>query len=271
VIAIATLDRRGDERDVLVRLYVRVLCATAAIVGVLVALNVSQIFDIDPRAFRLIHLALVTPSTLPIAVPIGLAIGVALGLKGRPTTTAKNAILVTAFAVSILSFGTMEWVMPDANQSFRQAMFNARASRVAVMAQGRGGGVIRGVNEMQLSALRREAQFASALNHPGRMRRSAWKYHLRWALPLAAPVLTFLAFALIDRRVSRSVGLVTASCVAYFGLTIFSLVLVFEFPRLPPVVGAWLTNIVFVGITMFVSAGLKPCATATTGGGDCRP
>ena len=68
-------------------------------------------------------------------MPIGLAVGVALGLGGRTRArSTKNAILTTAFAVSLLSFVTMEWVMPDASQSFRQAMFNARASRVAVAA-----------------------------------------------------------------------------------------------------------------------------------------
>ena len=261
VIAItAFTSTTADERRMLAGVHVWALCAATCVAALLVALTVSQIFDIDPRAFRLLHLALAVPSTLPVAVPIGLALGIGFGLRNAaPSRSTRNALLATSFAAAILSFSTMEWVMPDANQAFRQAMVNARNSRLEVA---------RGFNEMGLSTLRHEAQRASVMRHPGQMRRLTWQYHVRRALPLAAPLLTLFAFALIDRRASLSLALIACACIAYFGLTMFSLVLVFELPLVPPIVSAWLTNILFGAAIMLVvssrSSGLRDSTVLTT-------
>lgn len=62
------------------------------------------------------------PQALPLSIPVGLTFGVLWAL-GRlsASRTALMLVLVLALGASLVSFVTLAWVMPNANQAFRTA------------------------------------------------------------------------------------------------------------------------------------------------------
>lgn len=140
------------------------------------------------------------PQALAIALPMGLAFGVLCGLSGRvPAARSRMIIIVLAAASSLAALVVVGWLLPEANQAFReltyQQMFGT-AYRVAIR---------RGLNELTLGEL---------------MSTDTYKFHSR--LALACAPLTLGVFSLALATVTHRTRALTAGvaalaiCFAYY-------------------------------------------------------
>jgi hypothetical protein len=234
IVCLLTPERSSDERlafSRMLRWTVIVTLVTAA--PMIISALPSSPQSTMRRAF-LVHLI---PHSLPLALPAGLTFGVALGLAGiaRSRQTARD-VLMLALGAAALGLVVMSWLMPTANQSFRQAMFEEIGGRGVVM---------KGPSEMSFSELRREAASYQALGNLTRARDHWWTLHMRFALPAAAMTLpAFLFFISAGRTFSR--GLVAfIVCFGYFVLLLASGSLAVRNATLGVVFAAWLPNMVF--------------------------
>ena len=192
-----------------------------------------------------IHLALMVPQAVPLAIPIGLVIGLAFGARGRALSGGTTrAILLVAFLSSIVSFATLVWLMPAANQEFRQQVFAAMGNR---------GTVMKGFSEMSVRELEAEIASAKSLGSERGARRVAWHYHLKLSLAFASFVLAMFALATVGRGSLLSRALILLSPVGYWLLLWLGQWLGTS-TSTPPSVGAWLPNIVFATIALLIAS-----------------
>jgi lipopolysaccharide export LptBFGC system permease protein LptF len=190
----------------------------------------------------------VVPQAIVLAVPIGFTLGVFLGLRGR-TVSARStgAVLACAICCSCVCLATLVWILPAANQEFRQAVFG----------QARGGmTVTKGLNELtpgELSERLRSSNRTGLVDWDPRM--LAYTYHLRWALSCATLVLALFALAMTRRIAARWGAAIAASgaCFSYYALLWAGRAWTLR-ETLPAVVGAWLPNMVFVLVWLALTA-----------------
>ena len=117
-----------------------------------------------------------------------------------------RAILLVAFLSSIVSFATLVWLMPAANQEFRQQVFAAMGNR---------GTVMKGFSEMSVRELEAEIASAKSLGSERGARRVAWHYHLKLSLAFAS-LLAMFALATVGRGSLLSRALILLSPVGYW-------------------------------------------------------
>ncbi len=227
------------DRRALLRAFIWGTAVTVCASAMLIALTIAA-----APVFAPFYIALLTPMTLPIALPIGLTLGIACGLSRGPVSRlTKRAVLFSAVFVTVVSFSSMAWVKPVANQAFRQSVFNAIGGK---------GTVVKGLHEMSIPELRRAVNMAPRGDVDQTPQRAIWIYQLTFALPLAPLVLAMLALALVAHGTRRAT--VMAMCVAYFVVLMATEALVYE--GLSPVAAAWIPNVLFAGaLVYFASSG----------------
>jgi Lipopolysaccharide export system permease LptF/LptG len=237
-IAMTLLSMDGaNDRRALVRTFMWAAVATVTASALLIALTIAAV-----PVFAPFYIALLTPMTLPIALPIGLTLGIAFGLCHRHVSRSTRLIVVlSALCITAVSFVSTAWVQPVANQSFRQSVFNAIGGR---------GIVVKGLNEMSLAELQREARMAPRGNGTHKSQRASWTYHLTFALPMAPLMLAALALVLIGRGAKRAT--VMATCVGYYIVLMAGEALVYE--GLPPIAAAWMANVLFACATAYFAS-----------------
>jgi hypothetical protein len=97
------------------------------------------------------------PSMLTVSLPFGTLLGAAWSLHGGGRTRKMGAAIVAAAILcAIAMFANIAWVVPDANQAFRQRAFALVQGRETVAP------VARGLHELSMPALR--ARIAEELN-----------------------------------------------------------------------------------------------------------
>ena len=183
------------------------------------------------------------PQALPLAIPIGLTIGILVGFRGRNLSgRSTRIVLMMATALSAMSFVILVWVMPAANQSFREAV--ARG-------YGIGQGTLRkGPNEMTLTELSGEIDSyrGTAMAGSRVVQDLTFSYHQRWSLACATEVLAVFAVGVLARRPSArlTVGLAAlGACFAYYVLLFLGRSAALG-GTVPAFAGAWFPNVVFV-------------------------
>jgi hypothetical protein len=185
----------------------RGVCAAAATMLILTALLVAlqwQPITIGSNQVAWTTLLLV-PQTLPLTLPIVVLVGVLCGLRGRaPTTSIQGTVLVVGLVGSLLSLGTVRWLMPAADQAFRVAI-----ARDAVFDQG--------TNELAPASLREQAL---GDRNEGRLNRAGillFAYHVRWAIIAAAVVFALFGLGIKTLRIHPLVaaGISAVACSVY--------------------------------------------------------
>jgi hypothetical protein len=198
---------------------------------------------LHPRMF-----VYVVPQAIVLAVPIGFTLGVFLGLRGRTLSVrSTGAVLACAICCSCACLATLAWVLPSANQEFRQAVFG----------QARGGlTVMKGLNELTLGELSERLRSSSRTGlidwDP---RELAYAYHMRWALSCATVVLALFALAM-TRRIAARWGVALAAsgaCLSYYVLMWIGRTGALQ-EALPAFFGAWLPNAVFALVWLALTA-----------------
>lgn len=237
-----TFASMNEDKDVLIR---ALSLAGMSMVAVTVLLMIPPLTAwrefVSP-----IHFALTVPQAVPLAIPIGLVIGLAFGAGGRAVSSATTrAILLVAVLSSIVSFATMAWLMPAANQEFRQQIFAAMGNR---------GTVMKGYSEMTFQELDAEIATAKAVGSDRGARRVAWHYHLKASLASAPFALALFALAPARRwRKALPLAFILLSPVGYWLLMWLGQWLGIS-TSTPPSVGAWLPNIVLATIALLITS-----------------
>jgi hypothetical protein len=184
----------------------------------------------DPVFGALLSVTLV-PQALPLSIPAGLCVGVLWATRGKVVAWRRLCtILAFAIAFTAVVWTVLEWMMPQANQAFREMV----ATRLAV--DGRVLTLEPGLNELGLSGLRQRSDPA-AVRH----------YHVLWALCFAAAPLSLFAFGLAGyvRRAASAVALAIALSISYIAC-MWVLATIPSAPPMPPFVQAWMPNMVFL-------------------------
>jgi hypothetical protein len=156
----------------------------------------------DPAFTALLSVTLV-PQALPLSIPAGLCVAVVWGMRGRAVTWRQaGTVLAVALASTAVVWFVLEWLMPQANQGFRELV----AARLS------GGRVVTlepGLSELGLSRLGRRSD-------PAAVR----QYQVLWALCCASVPLSLLALGLARyvKRGLSAVLLATALANAYLAI-----------------------------------------------------
>jgi lipopolysaccharide export LptBFGC system permease protein LptF len=225
------------DRRALLRTFIWAAMVTVCASTILIALTIAAV-----PVFAPFYIALLTPMTLPIALPIGLTLGIAFGFsRGSVSPRARMIVLVSAIIVTAVSFASIAYVKPVANQSFRQSVFNAIGGRGVVM---------KGLHEMSLSELNRQIRLAPRGDATQLGERASWVYHLTFALPVAPVVLAVLALILMGRGQPRWAVMVLP--VAYLILLMGTEALVYQ--GLPSIAGAWMPNVVLAAFAIVITS-----------------
>ena len=165
------------------------------------------------------------PQAAAVGVPLGFSCGVLFGLRRRtPTARARRTILLIALTCSALMLIVVAWMMPEANQAFRELLIGHR--------------IPRGTNELTLESLWARAMW--------------FHYHERLALSCATVALAWFACRVMAVRRSITLGLA--------GVVIYScacVALQMHHGNLPALLAAWLPNLIMAALTAF----LKPSTT----------
>ena len=200
-----------------------------------------------------ISLAALIPQAVPLAVPIGLTFGIALGMAGRTATRGvAEVILLAALLASIVSFGTIGWIMPAGNQAWRESIAQEKGIKAPL---------IKGPSEMSFSELDRQSAVAAAAGNTRIADSYAWSFHLRVALSAASVVLAGLLIATAIRSAAARALIALLACFAYWalifigeGLAVYSPFAPTLAGTIPPFAGAWLPNLVFVATAIFIAS-----------------
>jgi lipopolysaccharide export LptBFGC system permease protein LptF len=146
---------------------------------------------------------LLIPHALPLAIPIGLTFGILWALGTVAASHRSRALVVVAAMVaSAVSFTTLGWVGPTANQAFRVSI--------------NGGPLAKGANELTLRELDQLLE-PGQVGSPADLRALALNYHTRWALAVAPLVLAVFALVLTSRRQCGRLTLALAGCITIGG------------------------------------------------------
>ena len=176
-----------------------------------------------------------------------MTIGILFGFRGRILSGRSTRILLAmAVACSAMSMATLVWLLPAANQSFREEL-----------ADGYGIGrrtLSKGMNEMTLSELsgRIDSYQGTAMADSRLVRELTFSYHQRWSLACATAVLALFAVGVLARRQSArwTVGLAAVgACFAYYVLLFLGRSAALG-GTIPSCAGAWFPNVVFVLLSM---------------------
>lgn len=188
---------------------------------------------------------LLLPEAIPLSIPLALPLGIACGVSGtRITTRRLGSVLFLAMLATPLAFAA-PLAAPPANQAFRVAMAQELGMRGITRFS-----LAKGPNELsssELAATSRDFDNAGLLDNARRYRRV---YHLRFALPAAAFVLTLFAIGTcrtLRGRAPRIVALVVAVG-AYWAMLAIA-----EWDRsVPAALSVWAPNIIVAAISFIL-------------------
>jgi hypothetical protein len=185
------------------------MCAVSAVASAVmtVALVIPPLVDWPgwqaDAGFTALLSVILVPQALPLSIPAGLCVAVLWGMRGKSVTWRRvGTVLGVALVFTAVVWVVLEWMMPQANQEFREMV----ASRVS---NGRVVAIEPGLNELGLSRLGRR-------NDPAAVR----QYQTLWAVCFASVPLALLALG-VSRYVRRAVWavvLATALSNFYFAM-----------------------------------------------------
>jgi hypothetical protein len=229
-----------DEQRAIMRT-VTVSTVSMGVVAVLLTAPFLKTLGEAVRAQQVPMFVYLIPQALPLAIPIGFTIGILVGFRGRSVSGRSTRLVLTmAAAWSVMSFAVLAWLMPAANQSFRELA--GRAYGITKLAKG--------INEMTLTELGGQIEWyrGTAMAQPRLWGELTFSYHLRYSLACASAVLALFALAVLARRpVARWAVALAAfgACFAYYALLFIGRSATLS-GAVPALAASWLPNAVLV-------------------------
>lgn len=187
---------------------------------------------------------LLVPQAVPISVPLAVSLAIAWNAdRARVRAREIRDMLALAIAATLFAFAAM-LTIPAASQRFQMAVAEQLRSRgIATYS------LPRGAIELSSSELAGRINEYQTTGSPKMVHLLQHAYHIRYALPAAAFVLSLLALgisAVAPRRTIRIAALIV-------GFGVYYLMLVASEPSiatLPPVVAVWAPNLVLTAVAM---------------------
>lgn len=240
-----SVDRTADDQLTMRRVFIY----AAAIGTIVTALLLAPAWFNRPgsaapprSAFDTVVLVLLLiPQASPISIPAGMLFGTLWAVRKPATRSIRRMILVLGIICSLLSAGMIGWVIPEANQAYRVAVYQ-RILRDDHPLE-------KGANELSWRELRDRISEANTRGGSPETRLVRLAYHTRIALP--ATPLFFAMFALIlVRRLRRftSCFLGLLLFVGYYTLMISSRRVADG--TLSPIAVAWIPNLVVLALSL---------------------
>jgi lipopolysaccharide export LptBFGC system permease protein LptF len=220
-----------------------IACSLIAFLGVTLLLSAPSVIHSYSR-FGLTLTLLLLPQAIPLSIPIALPLGIVCGGYGTRVSARRiRGVLLLGVVATLLAFAAM-LILPVANQAYRVALAEKLDSRGAKYS------LPRGMSELSLSELASlsEEYYSGGFSQNARKYRRA--YHMRFALPAATFVLSLLALGIcgtLRGRAPRVVAIVIALALYWATLAVAE-----WNPILPPVVSAWVPNIVFTAMSLAI-------------------
>jgi lipopolysaccharide export LptBFGC system permease protein LptF len=193
----------------------------------------------------LLAILTLVPQALIVAIPMGMVVGILVGLRGRVATPrVKRSLATLGLACCVVTFVLAAWLMPAANQAFRELM----AGRV----------ILRGMNELTLGELASpQAVALVAWAGPGADRSFAFEFHFRVALAFAPLALGLFSLGVATARRGAHGGftiaaIASATCFGYWVLLLYAARVLGRADGLPAAMAAWAPNLTFVAMTLLL-------------------
>jgi lipopolysaccharide export LptBFGC system permease protein LptF len=189
------------------------------------------------------------PQSFAIALPLGLVFGVLLGLRNRiATARVKGTIAVLGILCTMAAFVVVGWLMPVANQTFREIAFRETSAAHDISRRPSRVPLSRGYNELTLGELA-----SGDLRRIGRtigvdQTLLAFEFQRRLALAFAPLALSLLSLGMAATR-RRARGPIVVGLMALTIATGYYVVLAYA-PRVmlsvpaPPLIAGWTPNLV---------------------------
>jgi lipopolysaccharide export LptBFGC system permease protein LptF len=179
-------------------------------------------------------------------------------------------VLASAILFSFVCLAMLAWILPWANEDFRQVVFRH-------VSEGHDGAVaMKGFNELTLAELsERIGSYRRAGIVGWDAHLLAYSYHQRWALSFATVILSVFALAMTQRMVTGlAAGLgALGTLLIYYVLLWAGRAGVLQ-RNLPAFVGAWLPNMLFalacIAVIVSASRRASPPALSVRAPGVCR-
>jgi lipopolysaccharide export LptBFGC system permease protein LptF len=264
------------NHGVLVRAAAILVLLTAALIGFPASSYLSRFINRFGLAEAPSLIALLLPSTLAITVPLTVLV---VGLL-RSTWRTRNeeamhtpagvvrSMLALSVITATLSLTLVMWLVPAANQAYRERMWAYFSDRAAYAP------VLKGDNEMTLSELRNAAGDPQ-LGASARAR-SSYSYQVRLAMAAANLAFAFLALALGGRMHARgrrplaTAGSVVAVFVVY-GLALMAGRRLAQGLVVPGWLCAWAPNIMVTVLALVMVSHAIARLTDRPNSGDAPP
>jgi len=208
----------------------------------------------------LLLLIYLLPQALAVTLTMGLVFGVLCGLRGRDLSLrSRVTIAALAAATSFAALLLTGWILPEANQAYRELKFAAVSGTARIQ-------IARGMNELPIREL---------------WSTDAYQFHFRLALAFAPLVLGMFSIelaALIRRtRAVTTAATALTICFAYYVLLFTGRGLAGGRSDLAPgyhmpgSVAAWFANLVFVGAALLLHLRTRGQSGAGPSRRDGRP
>jgi lipopolysaccharide export system permease LptF/LptG-like protein len=138
---------------------------------------------------------LLVPQALALALPVGFLIGSLIGLRARPRTgRTLRRLLVGSGAVVLLTLATL-WVMPTANQAFRQRLRADLVARGVVPDHIR---LEKGPNERSLRELHERIDQTNLIpEDAAALQPLEYAFHVRFAITASPLCFAIMAFGVV--------------------------------------------------------------------------
>jgi Lipopolysaccharide export system permease LptF/LptG len=229
--------------------------AAALATGIFVAIPIySQRAYLEPGDWQAVMFLL--PQALAMSVPIGATIGIAMGLpRQRLSVHVITLMLALAFLCSAGSLVNLGWLVPNANQAFRVAVFRRVAPGQPSPAKGDPE-----LTFAELSRLiQRKSEFPVGSAEWDDTTRLRTGYHMRLALAFATFALSLFAMSLLALCRRRGVIVIGAvgAILGYYALLFYGRSFALEHQLSPPV-AAWLPNVAFALLSVALTLSARP-------------
>ncbi|HET6956776.1 MAG TPA: LptF/LptG family permease [Vicinamibacterales bacterium] len=185
---------------------------------------------------RLLYLL---PQALVVAIPIALTIALAWSRPARWSGQWLRTVVAAGVMCSALSFVTLAWWTPSANQAFRVSLTREFGGQTDPP---------RGLPELTIGELRRQVNWAGTVH--AEWHELAFTYYMRWAFPFASLSLVLLMLALHRRGVARR-RLVLAALPIIFGYYVLMYAgraygIAGDVGELTAAAAAWMPNVIVI-------------------------
>jgi len=236
-------DSTADDHRALVRTILYSAAAVVATTLLLLPIARRQRASLSPEQMAYFPQLLVylIPPQLALTLPIGCSLGILYGLRGL-VVSLRSKVVVLAFAIACTAatFVTVAWLLPAANQGFRELAYAEQVKRGMTpwLPQ-------KGAPEMTFREL---TQQIDAARRDGLLPKVVWRlsyhYHERWALSGATLVLALFSLSLVTRRRNGRFFLGAAATGAFFCYWVLLYIgrALAVSGMMPPAPAAWMAN-----------------------------